>query len=149
MLVVEYDFARRDTLAHLQSQGARVMRGPVRAADVLTLAEELAKTNWRRLTPAEDHPDTIAETPRFSRSALMKLQDMAPSVQCECPHHLATILVQLGAFEAYSKACINQSPADAELHEMLARETGRARHIMETMLTQVCEVDGISLDDLE
>ena len=125
------------------------MRGPIRAADVVTLADELAKTNWRRLKPADDRPNAKVAPPRFSREALMKLQEFAPSVQCECPHHLATILVQLGAFETYSKTCISESPADAALHEMLARETGRARHIMEAMLTQVCEVDGISLDDLE
>ena len=72
---------------------------------------------------------------------------MTTAVDCECPHHLVTLIRSLNAFETYSVDCESRSPADAALHSQLAAETGRARQIVESALQAVIDSEGINLRD--
>ena len=56
------------------------------------------------------------------------------SVQCECPNHVADLLMRLNAFERYSLACESANVTDAPVHAMLYLASGHSREILEEAL---------------
>ena len=82
---------------------------------------------------------------RFDNKTLAEIATTSVALNCECPHHIADLLVRLGNFETYSAECENTSPADAALHQYLAQITGNARAMMEIALERVAEAEGIVL----
>lgn len=80
--------------------------------------------------------------PRFDEQALAELASRGTAVACECPRHVAELLVQLSRFEQYSARCAHRSRADAELHARLQRAAGDARLLMERALDAVIEHEG-------
>jgi len=65
------------------------------------------------------------------------------TVACECPKHLAELLIQLGQFEAYSAECASRDAQDAALHRHLQRVSGQARLLLEDALARVAEAEGL------
>jgi MerR family transcriptional regulator, light-induced transcriptional regulator len=82
---------------------------------------------------------------RFDDAALTLVAGLSPSLACECPTHLAQLLMQLASFEQYSAGCVNQSPQDAELHAYLQHTAGTARAMFEAALERVAIHEGLSL----
>ena len=70
---------------------------------------------------------------------------LSTTVACECPRHVAELLMLLSRFEAYSAQCEERSPADAELHAYLGRVTVHARASFEAALEQVALREGLLL----
>ena len=68
---------------------------------------------------------------RFDDATLTDLAGLSSTMACECPRHVAELLMQLSNFEAYSADCENRSPADAELHAYLQRVAATARTLFE------------------
>ena len=64
---------------------------------------------------------------------------------CECPSHLADLLLQVSYFEKYSSDCANRSAADAQLHAYLQQVAGTARMLFEKALEQVAIAEGLPL----
>ena len=137
--VIEYVFTRRDVLEALVQQGARVLRGPA------TTDELLQSIRFHARTPTTRTAEPPIKPRRFTPAQLAALRELHPELDCECPTHVATLVSALSSFEDYSATCAREQPADATLHEALARATGRARTLMESMLARVCEHDGIEL----
>ena len=82
---------------------------------------------------------------RFDDAALTEFAGLPSSVACECPSHVAELLMQIASFERYSASCANRSPADAELHTYLQRVAGTARMLFETALERVAVAEGLAL----
>jgi DNA-binding transcriptional MerR regulator len=150
LVVVVYEFARRAALARLARRGARLVRGPLRAEALRRAIEDLRVIDAaRRRTAAAPRPvakprdDDEPPLPRFSEAQLARLAELASSVDCECPNHLASLVASLRAFERYAQACESRDAADAALHGRLARGTGRARAEVEALLAELCAHDGI------
>lgn len=74
---------------------------------------------------------------RFDDKALATLADISSAIQCECPRHLAELVLQLSAFQRYSDECRSQSPADALLHHRLGTVANRAVQLLETALAEI------------
>jgi MerR family transcriptional regulator, light-induced transcriptional regulator len=74
---------------------------------------------------------------RFDDATLVDLAGLSSTMACECPRHVAELLMQLSNFEAYSADCENLSPADAALHAYLHRVAGSARALFEAALERV------------
>jgi hypothetical protein len=89
--------------------------------------------------------DITVLPPRFDESALTHFAGLSTSVACECPSHLAQLLLQVTYFEKYSGDCANRSAADAQLHADLQQVAGTARMLFERALEQVAIAEGISL----
>ena len=101
-----------------------------------------------RLIGAEDDfgaPLPVGSAKLFTPQQLGRLQEIASSVRCECPNHLAEIVSSLTAFEEYSKRCESQDASDAAIHAKLYRETSRARRVMEEALIALCRYERIDL----
>ena len=84
-------------------------------------------------------------TPRFDDTALTAFAGLSSSVACECPSHVAELLMQISSFERYSASCANRHLADAELHNYLQRVAGTARLLFEAALERVAVAEGLAL----
>lgn len=149
-LILVYGFARDEDLRRLAQAGVVIVRSPASDAD---LARAIADAADKHTTAAVlervfDTPTTRrspADAPRFTAAELTKIGAISTSIDCECPHHLATVISNLRAFERYSADCANLTRADAALHEYLYRETVRAGQIIENALRRLMEYEGIEI----
>jgi MerR family transcriptional regulator, light-induced transcriptional regulator len=160
-VIVVYAFGPEMAADDLRAAGITVRREPASGREVMRLvAAALPRTGaaapaWP--TPMASNPwdATIAAARagvlppaparRFSDETLAALAEQPSTVACECPRHLAEILMQLGGFERYSADCLSRNPADAMLHRQLSALAGTARSLFEQALAQVAEHEGLKL----
>lgn len=143
-IFVEYGFGPQDIAKELRAMGCSLMHAPV---DIDWL-ESLC-----RLMPAPRGapvPDLLPATGsaaarRFDNKTLAEISLASVVLNCECPHHIAELLIRLGNFETYSAECESRTPADAALHRYLYEVTGNARALLEEALVRVVQAEGISL----
>ena len=152
LAIVVYSFARRVTLARLARAGARVIRGPMRVDQLRrALLDYLVIEEARKNRSAEAGIDlgeavtTEAPARHFDREQLARLAEIGTGVDCECPNHLAALVSSLCAFEDYSLDCENRDEIDAALHQRLGHGTGHARAVLERLLVDLCETEGIRI----
>lgn len=109
--------------------------------------QRIAATHAQTLADrASAAPTPAAAAPRrWDDAALADFAALSTTVACECPRHVAELLVQLSRFEAYSAQCRQRSPADAALHAYLERVAGGARAAFEQALEQVALHEGLLL----
>ncbi len=127
------------------------------AAGVMLLCEpqpDTALASWLSLLlqqPSQEPVRTLVRGPtppprRWDDAALADFAGLSTTVACECPRHLAEIVMQLSHFEAYSASCeaqSRQSPTDAALHAELGRMAATARSLFEQGLEQVARHEGL------
>lgn len=82
---------------------------------------------------------------RYDDAALTDFAALSSTIACECPRHVAELLLQLSHFEDYSADCEARSPADAALHAYLRRVAGTARSLFETALERIAIQEGLML----
>ena len=89
--------------------------------------------------------DPTVLPPRFDDAALTQFAGFSSTIACECPSHLAGLVLQISNFETYSGDCANRSAADAQLHAYLQRVAGAARMLFETALEHLAIAEGLPL----
>ncbi|NDY92696.1 MerR family transcriptional regulator [Ideonella livida] len=94
---------------------------------------------------APDAPPALPPPPRFDELTLSALAAEPARLSCECPRHVADLLLQLSRFEAYSAQCAHRDTADAALHAELGRRAGHARVLMEQALQALAHHEGLAL----
>ena len=145
--IVVYNFASRSTLARLNSRRIIPWRAP---ADPFELRRWCAGTSGGAVQVAAadgegmevDVSRPIPER-RFDDEALARIMAMSTTVRCECPHHLADLVANLLAFEAYSRECESRNAEDAALHAHLHATTAHCRSLIEAALARVIAAEGI------
>ncbi len=158
--IVVYHFTQETTLKRVEQNASNItpMAAPVTPTDLKLACEaDLALAAIRGNSPRDPihrgpTDDKLAEEERgdllerqFSDRQLSKISKISTSVQCECPHHLVSILTALNAFERYSHECENRNANDATLHAFLHRRTAQARSMMEDALTILAETEGLDI----
>ena len=93
---------------------------------------------------ADRAPGAVAPR-RYDDATLADFAGLSSTIACECPRHVAELLMQLSHFEAYSAGCTQRSPADAALHAYLQRVAGASRALFEAALEQVAIHEGLML----
>jgi len=112
--------------------------------------QQLAGTHARtidalRQGPAPQ-PDPAPVPPRrWDDAALADVAGLSSTLACECPRHVAELLMRLSHFEAYSAECQRLSAADAALHAWLGQVTGQARAAFEQALERIAQHEGLLL----
>lgn len=142
-----YRIARQEELLRIRQLGIRTQHAPVELAE---LEEILFRFVDRlRVSDVPERQNLLADsTPverMFSDEQLDALQEQPYRLQCECPRHITDIIRSMEAFEMYSLQCQNRSDKDAALHAKLFRQTSIARSLMEAMLEEVLEHEGIKM----
>ena len=79
---------------------------------------------------------------------LSHIANMMPSLNCECPNHIAKLLIDINGFEKYCMQCVDDDPSQRALHGQLADMTAHARSIFEAALRSVALADGLDLESL-
>ncbi len=143
--IVTYSFARRALIRSLQSQQVRVLQSPITLEVLQAHLAPLVIRNVQQSARKELSMDPSPVPPRFSREQLGKLMEVASSVQCECPNHLAQVVERLQAFEAYSKDCENKNDADRAIHAALYKASAGARLEMEKALEVLIKHENLTV----
>jgi DNA-binding transcriptional MerR regulator len=144
--LVVYGFASRESVAHLERQGIMPLRSPVTWEEIralLGVADQPAVQQQATVPDGallEAPPERLYEDRQLAVAATT-----STSIRCECPRHLADLILSLSHFEAYSARCENKNRDDAALHAYLHVATAQARLLMEQALRKVAEVEGIDL----
>ncbi|MEC7521478.1 MAG: hypothetical protein VYE22_16485 [Myxococcota bacterium] len=158
LVILLYEFARREELSSYEGGRRRVVKAPVsperlRSQMMSVVVKQLfggASASRATLAAAASAAPPAAPRGtnpprRFTPAQLGRLMEIQSAVDCECPNHLSQLVSSLAAFERYSAQCEDRGDADAEVHGMLHRETGRARALMEEALARLVAHEGIEL----
>ena len=146
-MAVLYGFAADAVCESLAKVGVALLREPQPGVVMAQWLQGLIDRRPRpvaALPPPAWEADTVPPR-RWSDAALADFAGLLSTIACECPRHLAELLVQLSHFEAYSADCQSRSVADAELHAYLRHMTARARAQFEAALAHVAEHEGLVL----
>jgi DNA-binding transcriptional MerR regulator len=145
---VLFGFAADAVCEALSASGVALLREPqpdvVLAQWLRHSAETSAVHALGQARDIEADRDAIAPR-RWDDAALADFAAVSTTVACECPRHVAELLMQLSRFEAYSAQCEHRSPADAELHAYLGSVAADARASLEAALEQVALHEGLLL----
>ena len=148
--IVVYGFGSEAAAQRLRQAGWRLNRAPLADAELRTqVAEAAAALGAPATVHGHDLHLTLAELPvpprRFDDEALAQLAAASTTVACECPRHVAELVMQLANFETYSAECVQRGPADEALHRHLLHVAGLARAMFEGALQRVAEAESLPL----
>ena len=139
LAIIIYQFSDRDSLRLVTNPVTKAVKGPL-TADLLE----------RELLVVQSHYGASlvwkkADSPprKFTRQELIRFARMNSFAHCECPKHLATLLLDLVNFEQYSKECESRNLADKAIHEYLCELAGNVRHQFEEALDKLVEMEQI------
>jgi DNA-binding transcriptional MerR regulator len=144
---VLYRFAADPVCEALASAGAALLREPQPDAVLAQWLRSLSEAAHASPPPVAKLAPRTAPVPprRWDDAALADFAGRSTTIACECPRHVAELLVQLAHFEAYSAACEQRSEADAELHTYLRQVAAASRARFETALEHVALHEGLML----
>ncbi len=148
---IVFGFGAQAAVQRLNTSFATTVRAPVDATALARLCIGAAAPRAQAAeTEAIPEVAMLAPVPkrRYDNATLARVTGMATAVKCECPHHLADLITNLAAFEAYSAQCESGSPEDAALHAYLHVTTARARAMMEEALARVADAERIELEEI-
>lgn len=140
-IAVLYAFAPLAIAENLSDVRTAVMRIPVNYRELERTLRVLVSDNASITAPRN-----ISE-PRFSRQSLARVTSASPTLVCECPRHVAEIIILLSDFEAYSAQCVQDSPKDARLHRHLQHTAAVSRALFEEALAEIATFENIALEE--
>jgi len=144
---VLYRFAAESTCAALAAAGTGLLREPqndtVLGQWLQGVLQAAAEPRLAARDPAQ--PGVAVPPRRWDDAALADFAGLSSTIACECPRHVAELLLQLSHFEAYSAECRHRNAADAELHAYLQLVAGTARERFEAALEHVALHEGLIL----
>lgn len=143
-------------MAVLYGFAAEAVCDSLAAVEVMLLREpqpDAVLAQWLRGVAASGARSTDGEAPppgqfaarRWEDAALADFINRSTTVACECPRHVADLLVQLAHFERYSATCEHRNPADARLHAFLQEVAAESRIRFESALEQIALHEGVLL----
>jgi DNA-binding transcriptional MerR regulator len=143
--LVVYGFGARGALQQLTTSRMVPVRAPVSLEHLERECLRLAARTAPSAIAA--FQDTLLNNPIppriFADATLGRFAEVSTSVECECPHHLAELVSNLSAFEAYSAQCESRSTSDQALHAHLYCVAAHARALLEGALKQVAQAEGL------
>jgi hypothetical protein len=145
---VLYSFAADAVCEVLATAGTALLREPQPDAVVGQWLNSLSSKVATAQLAAADLPAPAAEPVplrRWDDAALIHFANLSATMACECPRHVAELLMQLSHFEAYSAECEHRNSADAELHAYLRRVATASRARFEAALEHVALHEGLPL----
>lgn len=157
-IAVIYGFAAASASEALMAAGVALLREPQGEAALATWLRGLGEDAAAHLPPAPVAPlpalsdamlwaGAVAPPRRYDDATLSDFAGLSTTIACECPRHVAEILMQLSHFEAYSAQCASRSAADAALHAYLGQVAGAGRALFESALERLAIHEGLVLPD--
>ncbi|QGZ43194.1 MerR family transcriptional regulator [Pseudoduganella flava] len=141
-VVVLYRFCSSATIRALRAHDCMVARMPSEMGELALLCR--AALTGRQLPSPVRTPGMVPPV-RFDEEGLATITAAGNRIACECPRHLADLLMMVGSFERYSAQCASRNEADAELHRELGHAAGLARSVLETAMERLVLAEGLPL----
>lgn len=135
-LIVIYEFSSSSVIRFLSALGIECIKYPAAPMDLarsLSAIVEARQANYQ--APAQ---------PRFGIEQLQTIAATDSNLLCECPKHLASLIISLHSFIQYSSQCVNDAPKDALIHEKLRDIASLGIVQLESGLDLVLEADKIN-----
>lgn len=145
-VVVLYRFCPSTTIRNLRAQGCLVARVPAELGELMLLCRSALA--GKPLLPAAPVRPAVAPL-RFNDDVLAAITNASSVLQCECPRHLADLLLMTGSFERYSAQCASRNEADAQLHRDLEYAAGMARTVLEAAMERLARAEGLKLPGID
>lgn len=144
---VLYRFAAEPTCTALAAAGTALLREPQNDTVLGQWLHGVLLASPPPRAASRDAAQPAPEVPprRWDDAALADFAGLSSTIACECPRHVAELLMQLSHFEAYSAECRHRSPADAELHAYLQQVAATSRARFEAALEHVALHEGLIL----
>ena len=144
---VLYGFAADSVCDALATAGTALLREPQPDAVVAQWLHSLSivAAAPQRTADKRVRSDETVPPRRWNDAALVEFAGLSSTIACECPRHVAELLLQLSHFEAYSAECEHRSTADAEIHAYLRRVASGLRARFEAALEHVALHEGLML----
>lgn len=142
-LAVLYRFAAEPVCERLAADNVALLCEPQGDS---ALGQWLRSVCIRANTSAGAAPlpgDEAVRPRRWDDAQLTDFAGLSSTIACECPHHVAELLMQLSHFEAYSAECAGSSHADAQLHSFLRHVASTSRALFEDALERVAVHEGL------
>ena len=140
-----YRYASEASCERLAEAGVALLREPQSDSARGQWLQNLLQTPLQDPEPSIAAPDAPVPPRRWDDAALADFAALSSTVDCECPRHVAELLMQLSHFERYSEECQNLSPADARLHQQLRTVAAQSRASFETALSWIAQHEGLVL----
>ncbi len=141
-----YSFAAEPVCEALARAGISLLREPQADAVLAQWLHMLSDAGAAAAAAAwPAHRGGAIPARRWDDAALADFAGLSTTIACECPRHVAELLMQLSHFEAYSAECQQRSAADAQLHAYLRQVAATARASFEAALEQVALHEGLLL----
>jgi MerR family transcriptional regulator, light-induced transcriptional regulator len=144
---VLYGFAADPVCEALATAGTALLREPQPDAVLAQWLHTLADAT--SVPPSAADGAALATEPvpprRWDDAALADFAGRSSTIACECPRHVAELLMQLSHFEAYSAECGHRNAADAELHAFLRNVAAASRARFEAALERLALHEGLML----
>jgi MerR family transcriptional regulator, light-induced transcriptional regulator len=137
ILIVVYGFANRQVLARLDAANVIALAAPTDPAQLARICQLGLAIDPAPPTAFSQMLLHSASPQRYSDGFLHQLSQMPSKVQCECPNHLADLLMKLSAFERYSLECESLNAKDASMHAMMYSASGHCRGFLEEVLKRL------------
>ncbi|MEM1232034.1 MAG: MerR family transcriptional regulator [Pseudomonadota bacterium] len=138
-LVVLYGFAPQSLALRLSSARTACLRMPVNYIELQRAILALQPVG---------QPAPQIRPQRFTRQTLAQMSAISTNVDCECPRHVADLLLALTDFESYSASCEDRNPLDAAVHNYLRITTAHARVAFEHALATVAAHENIPIKEI-
>jgi hypothetical protein len=144
---VLYRYAAEPTCAALASAGVALLREPQNDTVLGQWLQAVLQTLRPAHAEARGGATSLPALPprRWDDAALADFAGLSSTIACECPRHVAELLMQLSHFEAYSAECRQRSAADGELHAYLQQLAATSRARFEAALEHVALHEGLIL----
>ncbi|MEM1435229.1 MAG: MerR family transcriptional regulator [Pseudomonadota bacterium] len=140
-VVVLYGYAPQSLVLRISDEKTACLRMPINYVElqrtVLALSPAARKVQTPQVAP-----------PRFSKQILAQMSAISTNIDCECPHHVADLLLALTDFETYSANCEDRNPLDAAVHNYLRVTAAHARAAFEQALATVAAHENIPLEQM-
>ena len=144
IVIVVYGFANRQVLARLDAANVIALAAPTDPAQLARICQLGLAIEPSPPTAFSQMLMHSAAPQRYADAFLHELSQMPSKVQCECPNHLADLLMKLNAFERYSLECESLNIKDAAMHAMMYSASGHCREFLEEVLRRLMAHEGIA-----
>jgi len=144
---VLYGFAAEPVCEALATAGTALLREPQPDAVLAQWLHTLSMATTAPQPAAGSAVLAIEPVPprRWDDASLADFAALSSTIACECPRHVAELLMQLSHFEAYSAECEHRNAADAEIHAYLKQVAAASRARFEAALEHVAMHEGLML----
>ena len=142
-IAVLYRFAPEPVCEQLAADNVALLREPQGDTALGQWLRSLGTSAPAPARTASTRNDEQVRPRRWDDAQLTDFAGLSSTIACECPHHVAELLMQLSHFEAYSAECANSSHADAQLHGFLRGVASTSRALFEDALERVAVHEGL------